>query len=126
MLRLPGQHRVKHGAPQARTSRLVSSCLVSRPRNGLAPCRFQRAAVIPAGRLPVACRATSWLLEGPAAAAQDVGELLLRRWVGLGEEGHLAVHEVSFALLFVQAGWRRYVFLCVVVYVFLCVVVSAS
>lgn len=40
--------------------------------------------------------AASGLLEGPAAAAQDVGELLLRRWVGVGEdEGHLPVHEVG-------------------------------
>jgi hypothetical protein len=49
------------------------------------------------GRHNVASHASSSLLEGPAAAAQDVGELLLRRWMGVDEEGHLPVHEVGKA-----------------------------
>jgi hypothetical protein len=88
---------VKPGTTTSR-SRLAGSNAVARPRS--VSCiqhrhsRLQQALSSP-GRHNVASHASSSLLEGPAAAAQDVGELLLRRWMGVDEEGHLPVYEVS-------------------------------
>jgi hypothetical protein len=98
MLHLPGHLMlVKPGTTTSR-SRLAGSNAVARPRS--LSCiqhrhsRLQQAMPSP-GRHNVASHASSSLLEGPAAAAQDVGELLLRRWMGVDEEGHLPVHEVG-------------------------------
>lgn len=98
MLRFPGHlAQVKPGQQTARQPRALGSTLL-RPRpllcsgNSLSSC--QRAVASP-GRSNVAHRGPSpSLSEGPAAVAHDVGELLLRRWIGVDQEGHLPVYEV--------------------------------
>lgn len=96
MLRLPGHLLpVKPGS----RSRLVGSSSNSFVQPRPLVCSRQsfsrpQQAIASPGRSNVAGHAAAPMLEGPAAAAQDVGELLLRRWMGVDEEGHLPVYEV--------------------------------
>jgi hypothetical protein len=97
MLRLPGHFVVKAGQTTSRPSRLAGSSRFVHPRPLICTrgsISSRREAVASPGRSNVASRGASPVLEGHAAAAQDVGELLLRRWMGVDGEGQLPVYEV--------------------------------
>lgn len=71
-----------------------SSCYPTRRQQRLVVAQPHTALARPAHNTRLCSSTSAGLLEGASAAAQDVGELLLRRWVGVNDEGHLPVHEV--------------------------------